>query len=747
MRIESNLPTITPPRLSVVDDPYLKVQLDVKDHEHINGSWVDTWTRSVVFNTATLGDGTRWVGLGNNNRNSTGNLTKTINLPRNGYYHIRIRAVYDPTHNGGFQLYDGTTGIEEFKSTNSQWQSNSYVEYKPRYYTAGNHTFKITLTKSCYVGVFVITPVFRFEGDNQEHTKNDKYRLDFTDLEFTQNSVNELNNLTMDMVMGEKYYADYEYGNSILKFHYDDTITVWLGNKPNNTKPVFGGYLTSYNGDDEKLTINCLDRLHDLNRQCVFQNFSIAGGTVNDSSNEPFTPFSNVYELTRYLATIADHRVEPFNVPYDYAFYKNMGDTGTYNSISVTGWGKEWDPKLGNPQPGLKLYVGNGTGASTATLYNNPSDPYDAKEYDRFSFDYYFSGSTARTPLSFNVHFTVHGTDEDVGDAIEYNVHFTGATDTNTIGSVKPVANGQFQRFQINLKDLLNNYHTPSLNTDNYYVSKIELTGTIDEVETGKRRCSAVWVDNVAGYKEINHASKYASQDVKTIFEEIQQLCERTQHAAYVEYGNSRSEDRLVVLPENWTTSTSTIDEGTNLVEFGGFEYDPLGDDDFGNSRHITFNDANNNYHHAMHQDYDIQHHYKILQKHEFMDDLDNYGDAILEARNWIDNYKHPRMGFSLNVLGDGGLLPLQYCNVNLPSRRIVGDYMVKSITHHYSKDNSPKYTTTVDFGRSSSRFRNWVRSTRTDLKNLGTRNAQTTYRNATSERLGISGYGAFSNM
>ena len=743
---ETNIPTKIHPSLRIVDDPYLKVRVDVKDHENIKSYWLDTWTRSVTFNNYNhFKDGRRWVGLDLQNTNTSGDLTKTITLPYDGYYIINISTYQNPRYTGGFQLYDGTTAIEDYNTLNSPWPHTSWVEYKPRYYTQGSHTFKISMTKSGYVGKFVITPITRFEGDNRANKYKSRQRLDFTNLEFTQNSVTELNKLSMDMVMGEKYYADYDYGNSILKFHFDDPITIWLGNKANNTRAVYGGYLTGYNGDDETLTIEGLDTLYDLERQCIFQNFSIAGGTGSDSNNEPFTPFSSVYELTRYLSTVADYPIPAFNVPHDYAFYKNMGDSGTYNAIPVTTWGKDLDTQHGNPKPSMKLYVDKNIGSATAILYYDPSNPYDAMTYDRFTMDYYFGGSTARNPLKFNVHFTVHKTGETINNAVVYNVHFTGGTDSRTIGNVRVVKNGEFQRFQINLKNLLNNYLNPS-RTTNYYVSKIELTGTVTKTETGSRYSSGVWIDNIGAYKEINHASKYASQDVKTIFGEIQQVCERTSHAAYVEYGDSRSEDSLVVVPELWTTSNCVIDEGNNLITFDGFEYDPP-NEDFGNNRHITYNDANNNYRNVTYQDFDIQDHYRLVQVHEFMDDLDNNNDATLEAKNWVENNKHPRLGFTLNILGDGGLLPLQYCNVNLPRRRIVGDYQVKTITHNYDQDSSPKYTTKVDFGRSSSRFRNWIRSTRSDLKNLGTRNAQTIYRNVSSERLGIAGYGAFSPL
>jgi hypothetical protein len=744
MRAETSNPTITPPPLTVVENPYLKVRIDAKDHHNLIYSEFDLWDRGANFDTETFWY-RRWIGLKASNSSSSGNLLGSWLFPRDGWYHIRVLAFFHPTYTGGFQLYDGNTPIESFKSQQSPWAHTGLIEYKPYYFKGGIHTFTCTVTNPTMLAHMIITPVFRFEGDNQDNNYTNGERLNINKAEFTQNSVNEVNTLTMSSLMDEKYYTDYEDNNSILKFDFSDVITIWLGNDYKTTRPMWGGYLTSWEINEDGLDISGLDRMYDLNRQAVFQNFAIAGGA--NSGTKALASFASVYELGRYLTTCADHTIPPYFVPYNYAFFNNMGNEIIFNSLDVGVWDKTWDMEMGNPKPCMKLYAGEySIGSAYATLFNDTTNPYDVASYEYFAFDYYFGGGGGSLALEFNVEFTIHKTGETINEAEIYTVYFTGGeTIKKPIGGSGATYNGQWNRFNINLKALLDNYCSPSIDSANYYVSKIQFTGTLSESDSFRKR-RVVWIDNIVAYKAADHAPKYASTEVKTHYEALKDLCEKTQHVAYVEYGDTRPEDYLIMMEEKWTSSIATIDEENNLISLDTVNMAPL-EDDFGNTKFLSYNNPDGTYNMAPTFDWLARAHYGSVDSQEMTDIVDNQIDAEKMGRDWIDSNAYPKTGFSLTIKGDGGLLPLQYTYTNLPSHRLIGNYQVKSITHTYEEGGSPAYKTTVDFGRSGQRFRNIVRGMKAQIKELNNKGSQIGYRNAISEKYGVSGYGAFNTM
>ena len=733
LRETQNSPIKHPP-IRIFNDPYLKLRIDSKDHDNIIMDDVKNFTRSVTCDEQTNNQ-VRWVGLWEYNSNKTADLTKTFTLPTDGYYQIEVESYCHPRHTGSFQLYDGTTAIEDLKSCQQSWSFQRNVIYKPHYYTAGSHTFKFSITSMAWLGRFIITPLIRYEGDNEGTPFKTSQRIDFKTAEWTENSVSELNVLTLNCNMHEDYWRKYDWYNP-LQFDLSDIVTLWAGEKRNTTQPVFGGYVTGYSINDGSLELRCIDRLWDLNRTPIYQNFSIGSTAAPEGSTRPFTNFPTVYSLATFLATTGRHHIPSYNIPHDYGLFLDFSNSSDFNQVSATGgFSKYWDTNLG---PSIRVNLNGKTGDSTLVLYNEITEPYDAYNHGMFSFDYYAGGTSTTNPIKFNLHIDMHPEGSTYADRTSYTIYFTDTTSTesNVIGSVKPILNGTWKRFTVNLKDWFDN-HAPSIE---YNISKVWLEGSVTSSDVANLKDSSIYLTRIFGYKNINHSPKYASQDVKTRYEELRQVCERTDHVAYVEYADSRPDDVLVVLPAKNGTCAGTVDEKNNLISLDSLDYNPL-DNDFCNSKHITFNFDENNSGSSIKTDYDSTAHYGYVGDHEFDSEIDNQTDADQSVNNTVTNNSFHKPQFRVTANGYSEVQPLQYVTCNLPKWRITGNHEVKSITRHYENN---MITSSMDMNQPSDKFRNILLKVRRDLDNISLRDSRTTYLTGASTYMGLVSSGAF---
>lgn len=734
MRSETINSCVHTPLLRVFEDPYLRVRVDAADHEHIYREELSNWSRSATAYTYTLNKRVM-VGLHPKNTADTIDLTKTITLPYDGLYRVEISYRAHPTATGGFQLYDGVDKVEDYQPCHDKYTYLAYRTYRPRYMTAGNHTFKVSVDSYATVRDIVITPIIRFEGDNQGNKGRGDRRLDLAGVDFTQNSVAEVNTATIRLPLRDDYFRGYEWYTPYM-FDFNDPVTVWLGETPGEVTAAFGGYVVGASYSNPDLTLNCRDTLLDLERSPLYQNFSIGGAVAEEGSTRPFTPFPSVYELARYLAVSNLYPLKAYLVPYDFAVNIDYSTISDFNSTNVAVWRKYYDLRNGHPAPSLKLAVGDSTGTATATF---PIEEFDAHTYNALSLDYYASGAGSRYPLPWNLIVSMYRAGEDEDDALDYTVQVSNGAGTRTLTSHTPTLNGEWQRLSIDLRNLF----TSKAPSSEYNITGIRLEGGVGESQLTQRRCSTLWIGGLYTYKSINHAPKYASQDVKTPLEELQQLCERTDHAAYLRFGDTRSDDTLVVSPCKQTTASVAVDETDNLISLESVDYDPLGDE-YTNNYHMTFNFDENKGGSSQSFNLGLMSHYREYQRHDFNSDVKTQVDADTTVRTYLSTHQEPQLGFTVNIRGTTELSPEQYAVVSIPSHRLVGSYPVKSLTHSWSKTGG--YTTRVDFGKASSRFRSLIRQQQRNLRNLSIRDTGKTYTVGGSVALGGSAPGAFIN-
>jgi len=702
------------PTMTVINDPYWKVVVEAKDHTVTYRKSLLDWSRNVTCDTATA-YGRKVVGLFTKNSNSTAELTQTVNFPETGDYRVEIEAAMGSTDTGGIEFYDGSTLIEDYKSnTHERYHAQRHV-YGLREYSSGNHDLKVKLYRQAFVAYITIYKINKYVGSSEDEGIPSDERLDIKKIEFTKNNVNEINKITINCNWKEPFYKT-ENQNSLMCFDYTDSITVYAGPTRRLAEPIYGGYITALSKDENKLTIEGLDRLLDLMRQKIYHNFAIgAAPTSDDTKTLPYTCFGSVYELARYLAETCEYSLKTYLVPYEHGFYLNFGNILDYTAISTSIFKKQLDLDFGMPKPSLKLVLGEETGNAYATFFDSVMT-WDAAIYGLFSFDYYASGAGAKYPLEFNVQFTMHKAGQTVADAVNYIIHFSGSPDANNvIGDVKPIRDGMPQQFKVNIKSLFDSF-APSTE---YNISKISFVGDVTSDTLMKPRCSSIWIDNMSAYRVINNNPHYASQDVKTAFEELQQVCEKTNHVAFVRPGEERRDDVLVVLPADYSLSSEVVEEGANLIDLGSWEYSPY-ERGYSNQAHITFNFNEDQSGVAYYQDENEIQKYGPFEHHNFESDINNQVDADLLAKDYVASHFNFKTAHEVEIIGTTLIEPSEYILAIIKSNKIVGTRKIKAIKHIIEPDGAIAYKTSLDLETPTRRYLEGASAMKREIRNLG---------------------------
>lgn len=721
--------------------PYVKARIDSTDKSWYHHSHFPTqWARSTTCSTGSW-QNESWIGLNGKNTASSCDFTKTITLPKNGYYRIEVMMNRGPSSNGVMQLYDGSNQIgNTILATSTIDQLKQRVQFRT-YLKGGSHSFKLHITKTLYVAWIMIYKLDVWEGGDQHINDANTRRLDIQSGDFTQNTVSDSNLLNFDITMKEEFYDDNN-PYSHLHFDYNDHITLYLGSDRFNARAMFGGYITDAAIDDENstLTLGCQDRLLDFNRKPIYKNFKLGNPTVDTSSDTtPFTKFADAYSMIRALAQCPEYPLATYLVPYDYGFKQTFSTQDAYNSITSSVYRTEWDTKQGKPAPSLKIGLGDETGNGYVTLYQD-NEGYDAYTYNHLNMSYYAGWAGSKYPLPFNIEIDMFHAGETIDDAITYTVHFNGPSVTShLLTSVTPHLNGVWQNITLDLKALFNT-KSPS---SEYNITRIAMVGTVTSTMLTTQKCSTIWVDSILAYRDLVSTASYASQDVKTPFTELQDLCTACNLSAYVQYGDTRSDDVLVVQPNHNTVLEESIEEGRNLLEINNWEYNPL-DDGFVNQRYCTFNINDKKTGSTYKEDHDSVLWYGAMQTFEHLDDINTQARADANAQNTIIEGAWKRAGSTVTIPGCTILQPGQYALSQVGTRRISGEQTIKAIKHEFKFVDETYYNTIIDLNRINDIPNRDAYLLKKDIRNSGNRHNTQNYTDYQLDRAAKSGFGAY---
>lgn len=722
-------------------NPYVKVRVDTTDKTWHHHSHFQNWTASTTVNNNLTDQNEAWTGLYRAGCASNANYTKTITLPEDGAYRVEIMTRRGPTWNGTLQFYDGTKQIgNTILSTSTMDQLKQRVQFRT-YFKAGSHDFKVAITKSCGIAWIMIFKLDVWEGGNQHIHDSNHRRLDVQGGDFTQNTVSDSNLLNLDLIMKDEFYDDNN-PRSHLHFDFNDHITLYLGSNLSDARAMFGGYITDakLSDDNGTLSLGCQDRLLDFMRKPVYKNFKLGSPSVDTASDTtPFTQFADAYSMIRALAQCPEYPIATYLVPYDYGFKQTFSTEDAYNSITSSVFRTEWDTKQGKPAPSLKIGLGDDTGAGEVVLYQD-DEGYDAYNYNHLNMGYYAGGAGSRYPLQFNIEIDMFKAGQTVDDAVTHTIHFNGPSVTsNLLTSVTPQLNGIWQNMTLDLRALFNG-KAPS---SQYNVSRVALVGPVTETMLTSRRCSTIWIDSILAYRDIVSTASHASQDVKTPFTELQDLCNACNLSAYIQYGDTRNDDILVVQPNHNTTIEESIEEGRNLLEINNWEYNPL-DDGLVNQRYCTYNINDNKYGSTYKEDHDSVLWYGAYQTFEHLDDVNTQAKADANARNTIIEGAWKKSGSTVLIQGCKILQPGQYALSQIGTRHISGLQTIKAIKHEFKFNEGAYYNTTVDLNRATDILNQDAYLLKKDIRNSGNRHNTQRYTDNQLNGTAKAGFGSY---
>jgi hypothetical protein len=735
------------------ENPYCKIEIEAKDHTNIIRSDARSWTRNPKDLWVEKIGGSTSVGIQGSQAYTTATLTKTLNITEAGYYRIYIRALRQAWNlNAEITLKLDSTALKRY-NTGTKQLHYKWLDYGKKYLTTGDHSFEIDFNgKDCWVESVILHRIEDYTTDTPQHS----HRLDIQNIEFTQNSVNELNTAKIELLMKEDWFTPGKNNYSNIVFDITDTINIFLGSD-NNTKNMFGGYIIGYELSDDNtiLTLNCIDRFLDLHREPAYLNYAIGVNPRSDEQSEfPHLQFASAIEAIRYLIEHQEFGINSYRLEYPYGFYLNLTDQKVFENITVNGFSKVHDKRAGNPPPCLRLGIDKfnvdscGIISDTSmecVLFNSESNPYDATEYDILNFNYMSPGisSTDAYKLQFNVEVTMYKDGESVTDAKAYNILFTGKTGaSNVIGSVKPVLNGRWQEFKPNLKTFFDNYSA----SNHYYITKVRLVNTVTQSEVDNRDKSIMYIDNPYSFDSDINTTMHIDQETDYPFMILQKICEEIGYTAYIEYARERKDDCLILAPIENDASTQLIIEGSNVVNVYNKTYAP---------KETISNRALRHYHYtrdeteytgvAYAENLDSFYRYGPFQHYENMSDTTLQADADKSALKHINDNAYGLISFSMDIIGSTLLEPSQYFVTSLKSHYLNGNYSPKAIIHTVNfKGDAPSFKTQIDVGQPSQRFRDIIVDVNKQVKRLIRKDNRSMYDSRALSNLGFASPGAF---
>jgi len=700
-------------------NPFYFIRIDSIDHgtggiqkynftDFAAGDYTDT------SNNNNFSNNFNWIYLKENDASTSITFTKSITIPSEGYYLIELMINKRPSCTGSFDLSIAGSSVWD-ESGYNQWDDYGTVVRVPiQYLTAGAKSFVLTAPKFGRAGWIKVSRLTRFEGGNGVMGDSET-RLDLIDVEFTQNGITALDTMTLKIAMHEDYYSDNSTMNPLV-FDALDHITLTAGQSMTTTVPMFGGYISGWNLNEDRtiLTIECVDRLWDLKRTMIWRNFSIGYIPSGDSAGSmPFTQFPTVQSIARYLSTALYH-IDYQAIEKEYIIYNPFSQETDVTDLTSYGFDKQWEIEFGNPGTCMRL-IPTSTSANYVKLYSSLGSEYNAADFNHFNFDYYASGAGVKYPITFNIEIDMYKADEAVSAYKTYYINFNGPTPSNTkylLGKVQPQLDGTWHNFTCDLKAMFDKVAPSSA----YYIKEIRIVGKQDSLTVLNRRCSSIYIDQVMAYKDISSAPKYASADSKSAFDELQDLCEKTNHIAYVRPGMERSLDQLIILPKRYFTIPITLDD-TNIMSISTTEYKPL---EWGmlNWAVDTFNYSETRSGNVSWVDGDHEKHYGPIMDHEFLSDVTTEASAATISKAKVNNGIINFPGFEVTLLGTSLIEPGQYITVELPKHRLNGLYEIVTITHKIDFVNT-LFTTSLSFGRPSFKFLSMMKELRNAKRDI----------------------------
>lgn len=472
----------------------------------------------------------------------------------------------------------------------------------------GNNNIQIEVTK----GMIIIAVQLR-KLDYYTGTTNNSYDEGSTPLTLTNFTIKktgnyEISELTAEILYSEKF-KDKKTENNLV-FGYRDEINIYIKNTAGKfNKPVFGGYISNANPDDNltSITLNCADRLKDADIRKLTTDIVLANGT-SETIKKSYTNYSDV--LIHLLLTIENNlennlssvkknelknratgltslmtkkgnakkvSVKKISKKYNKGSITLQNSSKKKTSAAAMLWDHKWNKENINLKNYPTFYLKYGMGKKLKTTYVRKklkSGKYSKKKtktttggFDtdkpfqgyiriQFSYDYTRNGKTVK---GYNKNAKRHNA------YIDFTKEYKDVS--YKLGKINPVFSyNTIREGNVSIYDLLK---TSTGKTD-IYIKQIALfnkSGSDALYDKNNKKSSCKIVIQSCGVKkgsEINPESLGTSG--KTILEVIKSVGEKSGYRMNIEYGPRRHSDKALFSSSDTMTPKTSFREDTNII-------------------------------------------------------------------------------------------------------------------------------------------------------------------------------------
>jgi hypothetical protein len=734
--------------VAYTDNPYVKVEIQRRDPSNIYRSPCIDWERSSTSIYQQRYRGADIVGLHPGRSLTSATLTKDITIDKAGKYWMLIRVVRARGTNPTITLsIDGET--VKTISSYYKWEHYRFLDFGYVDLTAGTHTFVITLNgRKTWVDHLLMYRLEYFSSDE----KDSSYRLDWKDIEFTENNLGDLNSAEITLPIKEIWNDPNENIYSRTHFEFMDLLNIIVGASDDwsQTKPKFGGYVLGYDENDEgtEMTLAGVGSLVNLYRKPVYTNYWVGVAPTSDETYTfPVRKFGSFLESIRHASDTSEYGPMNYGIFYPYTLNLDFRIYEDYEKVTVSGFNKTYSPSTGL-RLGYDKLTPDHCGVTPdmdcdAVLFNDPYNPVDASVDDILSLKYLAAGESCQknNRVQFNLKLTMHKANQTVADAQTYNILFTGkAGATNIIGQETPVLNGLPQLMKFDWKEAFEDYVASS----NYYVSKIEAVDVAIADQITSREKSTIHLIGLTAYDSDLNTKMKINQETGYAYENIKEMLDNAGYIAYMDYGRERCHDVLCIAPEMNEVSTVQAIQGINVLDVTDRSYKP---------RDSIHNRILVDYHYkkgdtektgrVFYENEDSGNRFGpgFWEAYEDQTDISSKTDALLYGKKYVEENSYPLKSFTIVMKGTPLLNPSQYMVSKLPKYYLSGNYSTKTATHNI---NDEGYITRVGVNRPGKYYTFVMRKLQKNLKKYLKGQSQTMYNTNVLTNMGLTSLGAF---
>jgi len=733
------------------EHPYVKLEVYRRDPANIYVSRATEWIKSHGDIYDQPNKGYTVVGLHKGRNLTSGNLSKSINIKKGGKYWILLRINKTP------ESTSNTIGLEiDGKMINTfsaygQWIHYKFLDFGYLDLEEGTHQFKIYLNgKRTWVEQLLM---YRLEYFSSEE-KDSNYRLDWKEIEFTENAIGDLNSAEITLSMNESWNDPNQNIFSRKHFDYLDMVNIIVGDSDHwgNAKVKFGGYIIGYDEADDgsEITLSCADRLLDLYRRPVYTNYYIGVAPASDETcTFPMIKFGSALEAIRYTNETSEYSPLSYGIIYPYALDMDYRLLNDYETVAVSGFEKDYSPSTGlrlgyshtlNPDhcgvtPDLNC---------SGVLFNNPTGPVDAAIHDMLCIKYLAAGESCgeSNRVQFNIQVSMYKAGQNPTQALTYTILWTGKQGaTRVIGQATPVLDGTEQLLKFDLKAAFDKYAPSS----NYYVTKIELVDTASLQQVRRRESSVFHILSLIMYDKDLNVKMKVNQETSYPYDVLSEILTEMGFVGYVDYGRERREDVLCIAPEMNEKAPVDLVEGVNILNITDKSYDPKENIRNAIYSHYHYKEGQNEKTGASYiENIDSVPRYGpgAWEHYEDRTDVSKKTDAEVLGRRFVEENSYPIVSFTLEMKGTTLLNPSQYIVASIQKEYLQGNYSTKTATHTISREGG--YITRISVNRPGSYYDQIMVKIDKKMNEFLNKHSDSMYSRSVLNNMSLSGLGAF---